>query len=144
MRLGIDPTGGTNANAPSVQWTPRMYSHRHYSNLAKTVGAQSTNLTVFISMKGQGGEWHLYGVDDCVLSQEAIPTRFSQTSWSANGPLQTVLSSRANRSNAIDVSADLLHWLPLTNVFNKTGLLPYTDPAASNYPSRFYRARVLP
>jgi hypothetical protein len=70
MRLGIDPTGGTNASAASVRWTPRTYSHRHYSNLARKVVAQGTNLTVFVSMKGDGVQWHLYGIDDCVLSTE--------------------------------------------------------------------------
>ncbi len=57
LRLGIDPTGGTNINANTVQWTPRMYSHRHYTQLAKTTVAQSSNLTVFVSMKGTGGDW---------------------------------------------------------------------------------------
>src|SRR2546423_1193391 len=55
MRLGIDPTGGTNWNAATVQWTPRMYSHRrsttdyskNWTQLAKRVVAQGTNLTVF-------------------------------------------------------------------------------------------------
>src|SRR5436309_15679492 len=101
MLLGIDPTGGTNAASPSVQWTPRIYSHRHYSNVARTAVAQSTNLTVFISMKGTGVEWHLYAVDDCILSQESIPTRLSQTSLVQNGPLQAVLTSKAYRRNAI-------------------------------------------
>ena len=113
MRLGIDPTGGTNAAAASVQWTPRMYSHRHYSNLAKTAVAKSTNLTVFISMKGTGVEWHLYGVDDCVLSREEIPTRFRETRVTGDGLLQTTITSKANRTNRIEAStkafgADLL------------------------------------
>jgi len=78
MRLGLDPTGGTNVNAGTVQWTPRMYSHRrstteyskNWTQFAKRVVAQSTNLTVFIHMKGDGVQWHLYGVDDCALTHE--------------------------------------------------------------------------
>ncbi len=38
MRLGIDPTGSTNPNSPTVQWTPRMYSHKHWTDLARTCG----------------------------------------------------------------------------------------------------------
>jgi len=143
MRLGIDPTGGTNAAASTVQWTPRMYSHRHYSNLARTAVAQNTNLTVFISMKGTGGEWHLYTVDDCILSQENVPTRLSQTSLTPNGSFQTVVTSKANRTNAIDASTNLSNWSSLTNVLNKTGTLPFSDPAATNYSQRFYRARLV-
>jgi hypothetical protein len=143
MRLGIDPAGGTNVAASSVQWTPRMYSHRHYSNLAKTVVAQSSNLTVFISMKGTGGEWHLYAVDDCVLSQENIPLRLSQTTLDPNGYLNTIVASRANRTNAIEVSGDLQNWTLLTNVLNKTGTFQFSDPA-TNSENRFYRARLAP
>ena len=50
--------------------------------------AKSTNLTVFISMKGTGVEWHLYGVDDCVLSREEIPTRFRETRVTGDGLLR--------------------------------------------------------
>lgn len=70
MRLGIDPTGGIDPNAASVRWTPRMYAHLHWTNLAKSAVAQSAAITVFVSMKGDGVEWHLYGVDDAVLSTE--------------------------------------------------------------------------
>ena len=138
IRLGIDPTGGTNAASPSVQWTPQMYSHLHYSNPAKTAVAQSTNMTVFISMKGTGVEWHLYAVDDCVLSHEDIPTHFSQTGFGAKGLLETTILSRANRTNAIETSVNLKDWLPLSNVLNRTGALLFRDSGTNN-PSRFYR-----
>jgi hypothetical protein len=71
VRLGLDPTGGTDANAASVQWTPRTYSHLRYGNLAKSAVAQGTAVTVFVRMTGSGGEWHLYGVDDAVLTETA-------------------------------------------------------------------------
>jgi hypothetical protein len=70
MRLGIDPTGGTNPTNSTVRWTPRMYSHLHYTHLAKTAAAQGNAMTVFVSMKGDGVQWHLYGIDDCALSTE--------------------------------------------------------------------------
>ncbi|HEY5910182.1 MAG TPA: hypothetical protein VJA21_06210, partial [Verrucomicrobiae bacterium] len=40
MRLGIDPYGGTTPQSGNIQWTPRMYSHMRYSNLAKTATAR--------------------------------------------------------------------------------------------------------
>lgn len=74
MRLGVDPTGGTNPASAAVQWTPRFYSHLRYTPVAKTVVAQTNALTVFIHMQGSGGQWHLYGVDDCALStEEPVP-----------------------------------------------------------------------
>ena len=68
MRLGIDPTGGTDANSTNVEWTPRTYSHLRYTNLARSATARSSNITVFVKMQGDGVQWHLYGVDDCVLT----------------------------------------------------------------------------
>jgi hypothetical protein len=70
MRLGIDPTGGTDPAAATVQWTPRMFSHLHWTNLAKSAVAKENACTVFISMKGDGVQWHLYGIDDVALSTE--------------------------------------------------------------------------
>jgi hypothetical protein len=142
MRLGIDPTGGTNATAATVQWTPRMYSHRRYTNLANTSLAQGTNLTVFISMKGDGVTWHLYGVDDAVLSTEEIPTRFESPTLLPNGGFQATLRSRANRTNLIEASTDFVQWMPLTNLLNASGVLSFENIPASN--QRFYRARTLP
>src|SRR6058998_2954158 len=104
MRLGIDPTGGTNAAASTVQWTPRTYSHLRYTQFAKTVRASGANLTVFVSMKGRGGDWHLYAVDGCALTQEEIPTRFLNPTVSSNGVFCATVSSRANRSNIVEAS----------------------------------------
>jgi hypothetical protein len=80
MRLGIDPYGGTNPNSGNIIWTPRMYSHLKYTNLAISATAASSYVTVFVSMKGDGGQWHLYGVDDCVLTAEVPCTPPSITS----------------------------------------------------------------
>ncbi|MCI0349791.1 MAG: hypothetical protein L0Z53_10230, partial [Acidobacteriales bacterium] len=141
MRLGIDPTGGTNVNAATVHWTPRMYSHRRYTQLAKTVLAQSSNVTVFVTMKGQGGEWHLYAVDGCTLTQQEIPTQLVQSLVSSNGFFQATVAGRMNRSNIVEASTNLASWAPITNFVNQTGATPFHDPVANR---RFYRARTLP
>jgi hypothetical protein len=146
MRLGIDPTGGTNINSSTVQWTPRMYSHRHYTQLAKSAVAQSSNVTVFVHMKGTGGEWHTYAVDDCALTHEEIPTRFDSTSLSGNRIFQSTLFSRANRTNRVESTSTLENsntWTTVTNMLNRSGTIPFTYPAPSNSPPRFFRARTL-
>jgi hypothetical protein len=142
MRLGIDPTGGTNVNASTVQWTPRMYSHRHYTQLAKSAVAQSSNLTVFVRMQGEGGQWHLYSVDDRVLSHEEIPTRLLNPMVSSNGLLVATVSSRANRSNIVEASTTLTNWSGITGFHNTTGSRAFTNPATGL--ERLYRARVVP
>jgi hypothetical protein len=43
----------------------------------------------------------------------------------------------------IQVSTDLLNWQSLTNFVSTNSLLYFSDPAATNYNRRFYRA-VMP
>jgi hypothetical protein len=141
LRLGLDPTGGTNATNATVQWSPRLYSHRRYTQLARTAIAQSTNLTVFISMKGDGGEWHNYAVDDCALTTEEIPLRFGPPSLLPNGELRLALQGRANRTNVIESSAALQTWSAVATLWNATGTVVTTQPIAPWTTQRFFRAR---
>jgi hypothetical protein len=142
MRLGLDPTGGTNVAAATVQWTPRMYSHRHYSNLAKAAVAQSSNLTVFVSMKGDGVQWHLYGIDDAVLSHEEIPARFESPSMGPDGVFRSTLYGRAHRTNVVEASVDFRDWVAVTNLVNPGGESLFEDRWMPE--GRFYRTRTLP
>lgn len=141
MRLGIDATGGTNANAATVQWTPRMYSHLRYTQLAKTVFAQSNAITVFVRMSGQGGQWHLYGVDDCVLTHEEVPLRFGPSEALPNNRFQMTLYGKANRTNLIEFSTTLTNWINSGLVANRSGVAQFSVPGTTNNPKRFFRAR---
>jgi hypothetical protein len=147
MRLGLDPTGGTNANAATVQWTPRMYSHRrsttdyskNWTQFAKSVVARSTNLTVFIHMKGDGVEWHLFGVDDCALTHEETPVQFQNSAVLSNGVFRASVTGRIGWTNVIERSVTLTNWLPHTNIMNSNGVVTFLDRATNAV--RFYRAR---
>jgi hypothetical protein len=142
MRLGIDPTGGTNVSASTVEWTPRMYSHRHYTQLAKTTVSRSTNMTVFISMQGLGGDWHVYAADDCSLTHENIVPRFTGTSVTSNGLFVASLQSKANRTNLIEASSNLVTWSANTFLYSHSGTMRYTNIALGS--AQFFRARLLP
>jgi hypothetical protein len=144
MRLGIDPSGGTNIQGTQLQWTPRMYSHRRYSQLAKRVIAQSTNLTVFVSMKGTISEWHLYAVDDCALTHEYAPARLAVMGILTNNRVQMSLTGPASRTFRIEASTDLQAWSPIASYFSDNGSIQFAIPAVTNYQHRFFRARRLP
>jgi hypothetical protein len=73
IRIGIDSYGGTNPDSPNVQWTPNMYSHLRYTTIGTSAVAASSAITVFVQMRGRGGQWHLYGLDDCILTEDAPP-----------------------------------------------------------------------
>jgi hypothetical protein len=141
MRLGLDPTGGINPSASTVQWTPRFSSHLRYTHLGKSVRATTASLTVFVHMKGDGLEWHLYALDDCALTEAEIPLQFGSPRLSLDGRFETVLTGKANRTNLLELTSDLANWEPLTNVFNPTGTLPVVDEVTTGPRQRFYRAR---
>lgn len=142
VRLGIDPAGGTDINRGSIRWTPRLYSHLHYSPVAVSAVAQGSALTVFVRMQGSGGQWHLYGVDDCALTHEPGPLQFQSPAWS-NGIFQALLTGRPRRTNIVERSPDLRDWTPLSPLPNPGGQSWFTDTPPGPGPW-FYRAREWP
>jgi hypothetical protein len=58
--------------------------------------------------------------------------------------MQVKLHGEAGRMYSIETSTDLVHWTPWTNILNSTGTMTVTDTAATNYPARFYRTRLMP
>ena len=139
-RLGIDPTGGTDPNSANVQWTPRFYSHLRFTQAAKTVLAQSNTVTVFVRMTGSGGEWHLYGIDDCVLTHEEVPLRFGPE-LSLGSKFHMTLYGKANETNIIEASTNLSTWGSLGPIANRSGTVQFSVPAPTNFTQRFFRAR---
>jgi hypothetical protein len=91
-------------------------------------------------MKGDGVEWHLYGVDECVLSEETMAPRL-QAAFREGEALQMILFGKANRTNWIERSGDLHAWAPWTNLFNFSGIAPFEDAWSGESQARFYRAR---
>lgn len=139
VRLGLDPLGGTNPNGPSVRWTPRFYSHLHHSNAALSTVSSSETMTAFIHFKGDGVAWHLYGIDDCVLTEtESPPPRLIAPELDPEGAFSCQVASEAGRWVRIETSANLVSWVERTNVLNATGLVDFRDDAGE--PRRFYRA----
>lgn len=86
MRVGIDPYGGNDPNSPNVRWTPRFYSHLRYNMAGIHAVAQSNRISVFVSFGGLGGQWHMYGIDDCRLSTDITYTPYALTALKAQQP----------------------------------------------------------
>ena len=60
-----------------------------------------------------------------------------------NGEFQALLTGvPAQGTMVIDASTNLMQWLPILTNPPGGGLFQFLDPGASNFPSRFYRARV--
>jgi hypothetical protein len=58
------------------------------------------------------------------------------------------LSGDAGRTNQLQVSTTLTNpisnWTPLSNIYNASGTVGFTNPAPATQPQLFFRARVLP
>jgi hypothetical protein len=59
-----------------------------------------------------------------------------------NGGFQLKLLKPAQSNCVLDASSDFIHWTPIyTNTSGSTNF-SYIDSAATNLPSRYYRARL--
>jgi hypothetical protein len=73
-----------------------------------------------------------------------LPPRLDISCASANGTMQLTLGGDIGRSYDIEVSTDLVNWMWWTNEINSNGTISVGDWEATNFPQRFYRARVSP
>ncbi|HVU09553.1 MAG TPA: hypothetical protein VHG89_13550 [Verrucomicrobiae bacterium] len=62
--------------------------------------------------------------------------------WLANKQFQIRLVGISGLTNIIQATTDFHSWIPM--VTNAAGIYDFTDPSASDYPYRFYRATLSP
>lgn len=139
MRIGIDPRGGTSPAASTIQWTPQTYSHLRYSPVAKTAIAESNFITVFVQMKGEGVEWHNYGVDDGVLTPlEPLPLQPARFTTLERGAAELTFQFEGSTGYLHDIqtSSDLQNWNTWTNIGPSD---PFEFKLAPDQPFLFYR-----
>jgi hypothetical protein len=64
--------------------------------------------------------------------------------YSPEGQFYFQLTDDAGRSNQIQTSTTLTSWTPLTNIYNPSGTVIFTNPNPAVESSLFFRARELP
>jgi hypothetical protein len=57
-----------------------------------------------------------------------------------NPAIELLVRGEIGRTYGIETAANLVTWISLTNQINASGIISFTDHAATNYPARFYRA----
>src|SRR5205823_5340326 len=78
---------------------------------------------------------------EIAVTSSSTPSKLSSTVQLTNGQSQFQLSAEAIETFTIEASTDLENWAPIgTNSVAVGGSAVVTDPDASSYPSRFYRA----
>jgi uncharacterized repeat protein (TIGR02543 family) len=77
------------------------------------------------------------------IGRDPIPPSLDSTSsgWSSNG-FRLSLTAESDVAYSIEISSDLVTWLPLTTLTaGSNGTLSFVDHAATNASQRFYRAK---
>lgn len=79
------------------------------------------------------------------LGSLTIEVSFSRASLDSPaygaGQFQVLVNGATNLNHIIQSSSDLMNWVPLQT---NRGPFVFTDPAASNFPARFYRGTSVP
>jgi len=68
--------------------------------------------------------------------------RLGGVSRSPGGSFTFNFGAGGNGSFAVEASTNLVDWVVLTNVVNASGSVQISDPNATQFPQRFYRARI--
>lgn len=73
FRVGVDPAGGTNPSAPSVQWSNPFAGTNAWSQITCQVTATSTAVTLFITCQNTSPTNRYAYFDDCSLIEQFVP-----------------------------------------------------------------------
>ena len=106
---------------------------------ANPIDAEIINNRIYvIEYGGDQGIWEI------TFPAIAKPARLDAPALQADGSFRFSVSGEAGGNYEISVSTNLLDWLSLTNLLAPNNLFPFSDPTATNFPLRFYRATQQP
>ena len=142
VRIGIDPTGGTDGTSSSIVWSTEQEFYDSYQQLSVTATAKSSAVTVFVRSAPQGfvGTTNIY-LDDALLVPLAVAP-----------PTATPVGPTATPDNLVPTQEGTLTAVPTSGVSTQPPVptavptLPSTlAPVSSPTPQVFYTATpVLP
>ena len=145
MTFTVTATGTTPL---SYQWT---FNAAPLTNGGNISGATSAVLTLANVRATNSGAYSVMVTNlvEAVTSPVATltvvwPPHFTSATLLPNGVPLVSADATSNLTYRIDASSNLLNWALLTNVPNPSGVLQFVDPAATNFPRRFYRAVWAP
>jgi len=88
-------------------------------------------------------KWRLTYAPNALLA-EVVPATAFQFASLSNGNFQVRFVGESGSACRIDVSTNLVDWVPLQTNSPFNGALEYVDPQTSQHPKRFYRATIFP
>jgi hypothetical protein len=133
-----------------------IYSGSSVSNLIKIASnddadAVSGILTSTVTLSATAGEVFQIVVDgfdgasgQIALQIDNVTTRLSAPFRWSDGTFQFTLNGVADGTYELDATTDFIEWSNLATLVNTNGAEVVTDPAATNFARRFYRALLKP
>ena len=70
------------------------------------------------------------------------PPRWTSVQFDGQTGVHLMIEGEPGGNYIVEASNDLAHWTNIATLHNVNGSLPFTDPAATNLPQRYYRARL--
>jgi hypothetical protein len=89
------------------------------------------------------GRFVAVGNGGVILQSGLLQLKLEPNLQISNGILHGWVSNLPGPNCTIEASANLTDWLALTNITTTNAWTPFTDPEATNFRSRFYRAKAL-
>ena len=108
---------------------------RIIGGFANPIDAEIIRNKIFVIEYG-GGQ----GVWEITFPAMPTPTRLETPARQSDGSFRFSVDGEAGRNWEISASTNLLDWLTLTNVLAPGSVFQFSDPAATNFPRRYYRA----
>jgi len=122
-------------------WTNIYNGPGNSVDIAQAVAVDhSGNVIVTGYSVGSGGDY-----DFATIKYIGVPSPVMTGLQRTNGPFHLRVDDVLQPGTlVIEVSTNLVGWAPLFTNTTPTNVVFYTDPAASNSPTRFYRAFQFP
>jgi hypothetical protein len=138
-------------------WLCNVYSvpNSSVANIVVPLVGTVTTLTISNATSASAGQYRLKvenGVGEVtsinatlVVLGSIVPETLnivSSTLKMTAGGFNIQLSGPSGSNYVIEASTDLKNWVPISTNAAPSGIVSYMDTDATNYPSRFYRARI--
>jgi hypothetical protein len=132
--------GATGSNPLGYQWrldgTNLVGSTNPSLSLTNVQAANAGSYDVVVSNAAG-----LTASSTATLAVSLPEIRFLSAAMLTNGQVQLAFSGLPGQDYLIQASTNLTDWKPISVLTSSNGPLPFIDPDAAHFPSRFYRAR---